>query len=168
MLATIDQLWMEHLRALDEIKEGSYLMAYAQKDPLIVYKKEAFEAFERLISDIRKETLTKFFHAQVIQPHRGRPAVPLRAVHQGTQSYGAGASAEMARKVLGTQSQQEGEGVPVGAALPTTERGQIHQRGTPQGQPRKTPVRVGKKIGRNDPCPCGSGKKYKKCCGRNK
>ncbi len=152
MLATIDQLWKEHLRALDEIKEGSYLAAYAQRDPLVEYKKEAYEAFERLMYDIRRETLIKFFHAQVVVPAgRGRRPVPLRAVHQGTESYSAAAAAAMARRVLGGETPRSPQ-----------------QPQTPPQQGKRTPIRRGKKIGRNDPCPCGSGKKYKHCCGRNR
>lgn len=168
MLATIDQLWKEHLRSLDEIKEGSYLMAYAQKDPLIEYKKEAFAAFERLMDDIRRETLTKFFHAQVVQQHRGRPAVPLRAVHQGTESYGAAASAAMAQKMLGNP-QRQAQNAEVSAPVPQVGPGfeQTKMKPPPTGTKRAPIKRQGKKIGRNDPCPCGSGKKYKKCCGKN-
>ncbi|RKZ25820.1 preprotein translocase subunit SecA, partial [bacterium] len=105
MLATIDQLWKEHLRALDEIKEGSYLFSYAQKDPLVEYKKEAFSAFENLIADIRRETLTKFFHAQVVQQDRSGQAVPLRAMHQKA-GYGAGATAAIAQREFGAQKPQ--------------------------------------------------------------
>lgn len=70
LLISIDILWMENMRGLDDIKEGSYLAAYAQKDPLIEYKREAFSSFEKLMDDIVKETLTKFFHAPVVNPAR--------------------------------------------------------------------------------------------------
>ena len=159
-LATIDQLWRDHLRALDEIKEGSYLMAYAQKDPLVVYKKEAFEAFERLLDEIRNETLSKFFHAQVVRPAAKRNIyVPLRAIHEGTKSYGAAETAKIAQKVLGNpQQQQQSTAQPVPSVATQM----------PEPNKPRTYRRQGKKIGRNDPCPCGSGKKYKNCCGRKR
>ncbi|RKZ34519.1 preprotein translocase subunit SecA, partial [bacterium] len=155
MLATIDQLWKEHLRALDDIKEGSHLMAYAQKDPLIEYKKEAFATFENLMSDICRETLIKFFHAQVVQPTRDRKMAPVRTVHQGIDSYGAGASAERAQKILGKEQSQ-------GTSTPDDK----FPRAKPPPTRRNRQRKVGEKVGRNDPCPCGSGKKYKHCCGK--
>ena len=169
MLATIDQLWKEHLRALDDIKEGSYLMAYAQKDPLIVYKQEAFAAFEKLIYDIRVETLMKFFHAQVVAPTGTRRRAPLRAMHRGTESYGAAATAEMARQVFGQKPPANPEGSPASSAptplMNLPNKGAKSAR-TNKASSKPQPIRKGKKIGRNDPCPCGSGKKYKNCCGK--
>ncbi|MCD6595853.1 preprotein translocase subunit SecA [bacterium] len=167
MLATIDQLWKEHLRALDDIKEGSYLMAYAQKDPLIVYKKEAFDAFEKLIYDIRGETLMKFFHARVVAPTGTKRQAPLRAMHSGVEGYGAAETAAMAQRVFGKGAQDRAEN-PTSGNAPTplmnlpNKSAKAHQNNS--GKPR--PIRRGKKIGRNDPCPCGSGKKYKNCCGK--
>jgi len=164
MLRTIDQLWKDHLRALDDIKEGSYLMSYAQKDPLVIYKKEAFDAFQNLMDDIRRETLMKFFHAQVVQPTGSHRMASMRTSHAGSGGYGARSSAEIAQKVLGnTQQQDTGEGAP--AHSPGAGLSEQPER-PPTGTGKRQPIRTGKKVGRNDPCPCGSGKKYKQCCGK--
>ena len=165
-LATIDQLWKEHLRALDEIKESSQLAAYAQRDPIIEFKKQAFDAFEQLIDDIREQTLLKFFHAQIVGMPLPQRRVPLREVHQGTQSYGVSDVAKVAQSVFGSgQQSAEEELAPVPAVGPGFDRNPGRE--TPARAKPQTIRRKGKKIGRNDPCPCGSGKKYKNCCGRN-
>ncbi len=153
MLGTIDKLWMDHLRAIDEIKEGSHLASYAQKDPLVTYKKEAFDAFERLMDEFRREVLMRFFHAQVVMPTKSHRMTNIRTQHTGTSSYGAQTANTMAQKTL--------------AKSPEGEAPENGDDDTPlPGQSGKqAPVRV-EKIGRNEPCPCGSGKKYKQCCGK--
>ncbi|MSQ15812.1 MAG: preprotein translocase subunit SecA [Dehalococcoidia bacterium] len=118
MLQTIDNLWVSHLTELEELRQGIGLRAYAQVDPLVMYKKEAFTLYEQLLDSIRHDIAHGIFHATIsrdAQPTR-RPAQPLRT----NQSNGSG-----------------------------------------QGEP----VKVANKVGRNDPCPCGSGKKYKRCHG---
>jgi len=124
MLQTVDNLWKDHLLSMDHLKEGIGLRGYAQQDPLMVYKKEAFEMFQDLVYRIKEETLKILFRIQISEPSR---------VNELSQPQ----EQEM------TFSHGEGE------------------------QQKKKPVRrSGEKVGRNDPCPCGSGKKYKKCCGR--
>jgi preprotein translocase subunit SecA len=117
-LHVIDTKWKDHLLAIDHIKEGIGLRGYAQKDPLVEYKKEAFELFEEMSRNIISDILTRLFKIQVRE--------------------------ESQVKVQKTQKIQRSGG---------------------DGTNR--PVEKPKKIGRNDPCPCGSGKKYKKCCGKN-
>ncbi|MCL0048083.1 preprotein translocase subunit SecA [Dehalococcoidia bacterium] len=116
MLRSIDTRWVEHLTALDDVRRGIALYAYAQRDPLVAYKKEAHEMFQHLQAGIQRDIVHTIYHAGILK--------------ETPQSVG---------------SRQSAVGSPGGGGLST---------------------RVGQKVGRNDPCPCGSGKKYKKCCGR--
>ena len=138
-LSVIDHKWKEHLREMDDLKEGIGLRAYGQKDPLVEYKTEAFQLFLNLLTEIRDEVVSfafKFFPQapEEIQEKRKRPSGRIMAMKQSTDNIG------MSRQ----ERAQGGEQVA----------------GKPQ------PVQVQEKIGRNDPCPCGSGKKYKHCHGR--
>ena len=148
VLQIIDDKWKDHLREMDDLKEGIHLRAYGQKDPLVEYKTEGFRMFMELLDMMNTEIVTtvfKLFPASTEQlPLRGpaRPPQQMRTVHDST---------------LGMGFQGNKEPVPGAAATP----GQAPARpGKPQ------PIHVGEKVGRNDPCPCGSGKKYKHCHGR--
>ncbi len=144
-LSTMDQLWIDHLTAVDDLRDGIGLRGYAQKDPLVEYKKEAFEMFERLVNQIDYEVVRKIFRIQVMaQPQtvslakakeeRGRLAEP--------PPQPAASPSPRPRRSGDLSAFAQAMGNLAGAT---------------------TPVRV-EKVGRNDPCPCGSGKKYKKCC----
>ena len=140
MLQNIDEKWMDHLHELDYLKEGIHFRAYAQKDPLIEYKKEAFGLFGALNATIDKDALYAFFHARIASKEgRRRDMSKSQAVHKVAGAYGG-------------PSQARGSTEATSSALkdPTPIRPQ---------------VRTDIKVGRNDPCPCGSGKKFKKCCG---
>ena len=117
MLRVVDQKWMDHIDAMDQLRQGIGLRAYGQRDPVVEYKFEGFEMFEGMIRSIQEEVVTILYRVKVRNnaPQRQRVAEPLEASH-----------------------------------------------GEPQ---QRKPVVKGEKVGRNDPCPCGSGKKYKKCCG---
>ncbi len=122
MLQVVDNLWKDHLLSMDHLKEGIGLRGYAQQNPLVVYKKEAYEMFSEMISRIQEQTLSILFRIQVEKPEK------IREIHRPRQqnlSFSSGKEEQKKKPV------QRKEG----------------------------------KIGRNDPCPCGSGKKYKKCCG---
>ncbi|MFQ6057280.1 MAG: preprotein translocase subunit SecA [Anaerolineae bacterium] len=121
MLRVVDTLWIRHLTALDDLREGIGLRAYGQQDPLVTYKREAFDMFQRLTANIEHDIVHTIYHVDVMREPQPRPMREMR-----------------------------------------TSRGAIS---TGAEQPRR-PVKVGQKIGRNDPCPCGSGKKYKYCHGR--
>ncbi len=154
LLQNIDEKWMDHLHELDALKEGIHYRAYAQKNPLVEYKKEAFELFADLNDRIDREALYIFFHARISAPRRSRADLErARAVHRETDAYS-----------------MTGQAPPEPQAPPP---GQAGMGATPatsavlQQRPSSTPVvRSDDKVGRNDPCPCGSGKKYKKCCGK--
>jgi len=140
VLSVIDHKWKEHLREMDDLKEGIGLRAYGQKDPLVEYKGEAFKLFVSLLDQIRNDVVSfcfKFFPQapEEVQRRRRQPSGRVTETKQNTTN--------------------------IGLSAPTPKAAVIDQRpGKPQ------PVSVGEKVGRNDPCPCGSGKKYKNSHGR--
>ena len=140
VLSVIDHKWKEHLREMDDLKEGIGLRAYGQKDPLIEYKSEAFKLFVSLLDQIRNDVVSfcfKFFPQapEEVQRRRRQPSGRVMETKQNTTN--------------------------IGLSVPAPKAAVIDQRpGKPQ------PVSVGEKVGRNDPCPCGSGKKFKNCHGR--
>lgn len=145
VLSTIDQKWTEHLRNLDEVKEGVGLRAYGQKDPLIEYKMEAFRLFKELIQEIDEEVVGLVFKAGPV-------------VQQARKADGKAPKSRLDRKRATTQHQaREGFGVQAGGDGAAERDPSVDKR---------EPVVVGETAGRNDPCPCGSGKKYKHCHGR--
>ncbi len=145
-LRVIDERWKEHLREMDELKEGIGLRAYGQKDPLIEYKQEGYRMFQEMMVLIRDGILELAFKLYPMQVSPDGGAQPVSAGRRMMPSQPAKrqrlvASKEAAPASIGGGS-QESEAPPV-----------------------LQPVRVGPKVGRNDPCPCGSGKKYKNCHG---
>jgi len=154
VLSIIDDKWMEHLRELDSLKEGINLRAYAQKDPLVEYKREAFKMFTELVNTVNTETISLIWKAfpadqsgtprRPQAPTQQRPKVDLsKAKMEHEVSTNMGIQMNATRNEESAMSQA------------------AHQR------EKQVPVVVGEKIGRNDPCPCGSGKKYKQCHGKN-
>jgi len=184
-LEVIDEHWMDHLREMDHMREGIGLRAYGQRDPLLEYKKEAFEMFEELTRSIREETVRNLFRAAlVLEPVPGR-GLPSLAVGPAGAS---GAPPEMPRilpgrptaKAAPRQQEVHAEVTAFGTMAEPQEDAGASQR--PGGRSAAPPPRPGAappgakqapvvstepKVGRNDPCPCGSGKKYKKCHGAN-
>ncbi|MDR3147302.1 MAG: SEC-C domain-containing protein, partial [Treponema sp.] len=143
-LAAIDRKWLDHLENMEALREAVYLRSYAQKNPLTEYKVEGFQIFETMITDIRQEIAGRL-HLVRIQTAGGREAGPRPARTAQNATHGSmGAFGGMAG------------GRPQGGRP---------QGGRPQGDV-VTVVRSYPKVGRNDPCPCGSGKKYKHCHGR--
>jgi preprotein translocase subunit SecA len=146
MLQVIDEHWRDHLNQLIVLRSGIGMRAYAQRDPLIEYKKESYELFQQLEEAIERETVRLFFRAELIA--RPEPRREVQEVETRKQEASAYEGVEAAA------------GSDVVSATPPA--GQVPP---PAGKPR--PVqREQPKVGRNEPCPCGSGKKYKKCCGR--
>jgi len=117
LLRIVDEKWMDHLDAMDQLREGIGLRAYGQKDPLVEYKFESYEMFQNMIASIQEDVVRYLFRVRV-------------------------------------------------AVRPEQRRQVFENRGAAAEEGPRQPVRREKKVGRNDPCPCGSGKKYKKCCGR--
>ncbi|HXN23150.1 MAG TPA: preprotein translocase subunit SecA [Candidatus Dormibacteraeota bacterium] len=150
ILDVVDNQWKDHLLTLDHLKEGIGLRGYGQKDPLVEFKKEAFTLFEEMMKRIDNETVRYLFHIQ-------------RAEGEQPGQPGGGTEGTLPSSTTST--------APRLAAARELERRQRRQQqnlqyqtGPAQAEPPK-PIRAGAKIGRNDPCPCGSGKKHKKCCG---
>ncbi len=152
-LYVIDEKWRDHLYAMDQLKEGIGLRAYGQKDPLIEYKTEGFNLFQQLLVEINQGVLETIFKAQVtvgpqIPVRRRRPSPEqLQTVHADATGL-AMASAPQTQPSVPGGIQYSGPGEAAQAG-------------------KRKPVKAAVKIGRNDPCWCGSGKKYKHCHGRN-
>ncbi len=143
-LAIIDDLWKEHLRQLDDLRQSVQNAAYEQKDPLLIYKFESFKLFEQMLLDINREITSFLSRAQL--PMRQEDVQEARQPQAPQKGLKAGRSNDFDRAAAQQRQAIEGS----------------------SQQPQKVmPVHVEKKIGRNDPCPCGSGKKYKNCHGRD-
>src|SRR5438552_17251166 len=173
ILDVVDGQWKDHLLSLDHLKEGIGLRGYGQKDPLVEFKKEAFILFEDMMTRIDNETIRYLYNVQVQMegnPPAGGPQQPPRGTLQASapaapRPFAAAASAAAAARV------NDEAAAPLPAFAREMERKQQRQEkemrlqaGANQAEAPK-PVRAGAKVGRNDPCPCGSGKKYKKCHG---
>ena len=138
MLRVVDNKWMEHLDHMDMLREGINLRAYGQRNPLVEYKIEALDMFEEMEAAIQDQIASLMYHVSIVTPEQ----------QQDTE-----ATIEAQRSKLSDhlQNAQASHGDEVSAA-----------------EAKQKPVtNDGEKVGRNDPCPCGSGKKYKNCCGRN-
>ena len=149
VLHAIDSLWQEYLRSIDGLKEGVYLRAHGQKDPLVEFKREAFNMFEELMSNIKQETASNIFRSSTSIEAMERFLEQLHGaqtlVHEDVSAFGPAAEVAVEGRRRREQAEQNQVSEAIEALTPIT---------------RETP-----KVGRNDPCPCGSGKKYKKCCG---
>jgi preprotein translocase subunit SecA len=155
LLQAIDQKWKEHLQRIDHLREGINLRAYAQKDPLIEYKTEAFSTFEETNHLIKSDALEKLFKIQVRHEY-------VQQAEEGSDVIGVSEEALEGlapRRPQRMSLQHDAAQGFVGQSAPSP--------AAPQRipQPQVTQVNQGPKVGRNDPCPCGSGKKYKKCHG---
>ncbi|MBQ3344223.1 MAG: preprotein translocase subunit SecA [Kiritimatiellae bacterium] len=164
-LQVIDREWQDYLRAMDDLRTGVNLRAYGQRDPLVEYKKEAFNMFETLMATIKSKVVSSEFRSatatrmramfdmmEQVQTNAGEfdPAEE-ESPRRPAPASGASDRAKTIGDVFA--SMMSGAGSPASARAPAG----------PVGRP---PQAV-QAVGRNDPCPCGSGKKYKKCCGRN-
>ncbi len=170
-LHTIDTCWQEHLQEIDELKDGIGFVGVGGKNPLIEYKKGAFDIFERLIARISQETLKNLFQLRIdteaSQVERRQAPQRVRAVHRDATNMGfQGGERSAASAAPGRPA--PAAGLPLGQ--PVNDPSQMTASG-PGGSeapgPKQPIVRDQPKVGRNDPCPCGSGKKYKRCHGIN-
>ena len=145
ILDAIDHLWQDHLRAMDELRDSIGLRAYAQKDPLVEYKREAFAMFDRLMTDIDQEILSHVFRS---------------ATNLASFEHFAGVN--MSQQILNTESFD---------SIPSIEGGNMPELNPEEPQAQMPEISISfkretPKVGPNEPCPCGSGKKFKKCCGK--
>ncbi|MBQ1868589.1 preprotein translocase subunit SecA [Selenomonas sp.] len=157
MLRVVDNKWMEHLDHMDMLREGINLRAYGQRNPLVEYKIEALDMFEEMEAAIQDQIASMMYHVSIITPEQQQAmeAQPEGEATQAseTQKQKLEKTIEQQRSQLSDhlQNAQASHGDEVSAA----------------GAKKKPVTNDGQKVGRNDPCPCGSGKKYKNCCGRN-
>ncbi len=177
MLSVIDAQWKDHLLSMDHLKEGIGLRGYGQHDPLVEYKRESFDMFEEMMQRFQEETVRILYLMQILErPHDDRPSDSgVMPSGSPASASGQGPDATMPSLITGGRG---GNGRPprqiatsvddIEEAFQRKKKRELEQArmaGAGDLQTVQQVVRSGEKIGRNDPCPCGSGKKYKKCCG---
>jgi preprotein translocase subunit SecA len=140
VLATIDEMWKEHLREMDELKQSVQNATYEQKDPLLIYKFESFELFKTMIERVNRGVISTLMKGHIHSPDPDKVREAERRKRTDMSRYSTSKSDFSSLGEGGERQQERGK--------------------------KAEPVRVDKKVGRNDPCPCGSGKKYKQCHGR--
>ena len=162
MLSVLDAQWKDHLRDMDHLKEGIGLRGYGQHDPLVEYKRESFDMFEAMMQRSQDETVRYLYLMQILERPEGVP--PGQPTLEGQEAGVAsvdGNGRSRPRNVSTSMDEIE-------EAFQRRKRRELEQArmaGAGEAQPVQQVVRGAAKVGRNDPCPCGSGKKYKKCCG---
>jgi len=167
ILDVVDTQWKDHLLSLDHLKEGIGLRGYGQKDPLVEFKKEAFVLFEDMMARIDNETIRYLFHVQLQQGEPPQQVREPRATPRpAPQSAAAAAVASAAARAQEAPARLPDFARALERKHEKQQKDLQYQTGPAQAEAPK-PVRAGAKVGRNDPCPCGSGKKYKKCHGAN-
>jgi preprotein translocase subunit SecA len=149
MLQSIDYHWQDYLRSMDGLRQGVGLRAYGQRDPLVEYKREAYDMFATLMDDIREDICEKIFRtsSQILAFERMLRQMPMQAVHDGVSVLGQGGGSQAEAPTAVRGGNEVMQAVLKAASAPVQRQTQ--------------------KVGRNDACPCGSGKKYKKCCGES-
>ncbi len=154
MLQILDQRWKEHLALMDHLRQGIHLRAYAQKQPKQEYKRESFELFQELLGNIKRDAVRLLSRVQIEKPE---------AVEEAERRRREEAEQRMRYSHAETSALQDSQA----AEAPSPQGRQGPARAQPDGQPKpETFVRNERKVGRNEPCPCGSGKKYKHCHGQ--
>ncbi len=177
MLSVIDGLWKDHLLSMDHLKEGIGLRGYAQQDPLVAYKRESFDMFEAMMTKFQEDTVRFLFRMQILGPD-GQPVTVTPEPRRAVPPAPPVASADSALLELAPVAAAPRE-IPIPVRQPSTTidalEKEFHrkkqreleaaQRAGAGEASQPSQRRAGDKVGRNDPCPCGSGKKYKKCHG---
>ncbi len=155
MLQVVDSQWKDHLLGMDHLKEGIGLRGYGQKDPLVEYKKESFQMFNEMMDRIEGETIKYLWLMQVVTPAEEARLreEEAQAVEVAQRRRGRGRGSQMDDFVRDIERRKQ------------RELAELQFSGGGDGAGVPQPIHRGEKIGRNEPCPCGSGKKYKKCCG---
>jgi preprotein translocase subunit SecA len=151
-LSIIDDAWKEHLRQMDELKQSVQNAVYEQKDPLLIYKLEAFKLFRDMITEVNKEVISFLFKGTL--PNQGNQQVDQARTPQRTDYSRMKTGRENMEGLTNPQARNGNRQMEDGEELDN------------EAPKKLEPIRVGPKVGRNDPCPCGSGKKYKKCHGK--
>ncbi len=156
-LRVVSRRWIDHLAAMEDLEEGIGLRGYSGVDPLIIYRKESYDYWQNLLTTIREDIIRYLFRVQIERaPAEQAVVAGLGATPQG-RPVEAGEEDAMA---AAAQARLSAAGEAAGGSA-TALKAPPRQAGA-----RRAAVRTGRKVGRNDPCPCGSGQKYKKCCGK--
>ena len=168
VLQTLDNMWMEHLDTMTDLREGIGLRGLAQKDPLVEYKNEGFRLFDQMLVNVDNAIVTRFFKMRVVQNNAQSKEIEkadgkMLEIKRDVNSFGGNDANN--KKGISTLGKMVNA---LSSSMNTSNKqindtNQDNRPGQVGGQ--KT-VKNLQKVGRNDPCPCGSGKKYKKCCGR--
>ena len=148
VLYTIDKAWQEHLREMDDLRHSVQNASYENKDPLLIYKLESFDLFKTMVDTMNRQTVSILMRGQV----------PLRDEPEEQKRVQVREAAPQKRRDMSRYRTEKTE---------LDGRGAPEQNQAPQEPQKLEPIRTEKKVGRNDLCPCGSGKKYKNCCGKN-
>jgi preprotein translocase subunit SecA len=174
MLGVIDEKWRDHLYDLDHLKASIGFRGWGQKDPLVEYKQEAYSMFVDMMTELRKSVSTLAFRAQLAVP-QPRPVAPRRLTLSGpsdTPETAPGAGQPMQQRLEQPPAARDavssafpGARPMGGGGMPPSQDVSRLQMNRGEGQPVQQPATSDKTVGRNDPCPCGSGRKYKKCHG---
>jgi preprotein translocase subunit SecA len=170
MLSVLDQQWKDHLLSMDHLKEGIGLRGYGQHDPLVEYKRESFEMFEDMMRRFQEDTVRYLYLMQILERATGEfAAAPAQIAEAETPEATAPVPARAGGDGNGRRPRNVATSVDeLEEAFQRKKRRELEQArmaGSGDYQPVQQVIRGSAKIGRNDPCPCGSGKKYKKCCG---
>ena len=162
MLSVIDQQWKDHLLSMDHLREGIGLRGYGQHDPLVEYKRESFDMFEAMMERFEEETVRYLYLMQVIEAPSPAPQHATSSGDFDSNDQAVAAFSTGSRRNRATTSMDDME-----EAFQRRKRRELEQARMAGASEAGTVQQVvrGEKVGRNDPCPCGSGKKYKKCCG---
>ena len=162
LLKAVDTHWMDHIDAMDQLKSGIRLRSYGQHDPVVEYRLEGFDMFDEMIENIREDTMKMM----LIMPKRVYEIQKRQEAIEAARKA-AEKQAAAAHQVMLNNGEEKPKENPVQAALKREQVAKPTQTSDDGTDTANKTVRKGKKVGRNDPCPCGSGKKYKKCCGRD-
>ena len=164
LLKSVDTHWMDHIDAMEQLKQSIHLAAYGQKDPVVEYKLVGFDMFDEMIAAIREDTVKLC----LLQPKKIAKIKARQEEIEALRAEEERKAAEAHQVLLNNQSKQPLPS-PISVALKREQVAVPTQAGVSENgeKPKKKPIVKKNKVGRNDPCPCGSGKKYKKCCGMN-
>ena len=156
LLTSIDELWKEHLRELDQLRQSVQNASYEQKDPLVIYKVESFHLFEQMLNNLNVKVASSLL--------RGRIYIPSQLP---AEQMGQRQAPEVKREMPAQANPKINYQTSRSAGLPGEAETRAAASARQGEHQRPQPIKVGPKVGRNDPCPCGSGKKFKNCHGRN-
>ena len=166
LLKSVDTYWMDHIDNMEQLKAGIRLRSYGQHDPVVEYRIEGFDMFDEMIENIREDTvkLMLIMPKRVYEVQKRQEAIEAarKAARKAAEKQAAAA-----HQVMLNNGEEKKQPNAVEVALKREQVAKPTQTSSDGTDTANKTVRKGKKIGRNDPCPCGSGKKYKKCCGRD-